>query len=189
MSDVAKLAEQLKETGDAAVALELLSATIARSHVEAALTVLKRAEPDDRARPVLRERLLFYFDNKEKDRGATLREALVRLLVGIAHPDDLDLYLRALTVYEGIPPSPKVDVAQKLRSAALIGVSEIDTELAQLYAVKLLGEVGDTSDFSGEPALTALNLLVRYERWQPIYQYLLLIHDYKPEYADVATTT
>ena len=78
-------------------------------------------------------------------------------------------------------------MAQKLRTAALIGVPEIDPELAQLYAVKLLSEVGDTSDFSSEPALTALNLLVRYERWQPIYQYLLLVRDYKPEYADVVS--
>jgi hypothetical protein len=47
--------------------------------------------------------------------------------------------------------------------------------------------VGDTSPFSGEPAQTALNLLVRYERWQPIYQYVLLIANYDPEYADVVS--
>ena len=86
------------------MALELLSATTARDHVEAALDVLQRSALDDSARPVLRERLNFYFENNEQDRGATLRETLVRLLIGIGHPDDLDLYLRALAVYEGIPP-------------------------------------------------------------------------------------
>jgi hypothetical protein len=184
---VKSLAERLKQTGDPALALELLGATTARSHVEAALSALNNAVLGDSARPVLRERLNFYFDNTERDRGGTLREALVRLLVSISHPDDLDLYLRAVAVYEGIPPTPQIDVVQKLRAAALVGISEIDVELAQLYAVKLLSEVGDTSDFSSEPALTALNLLARYERWQPIYQYLLLVRDYKPEYADVVS--
>ena len=147
----------------------------------------ERSALGDKARPVLRDRLNFYFENTDKDRGATLREAFVRLLIEIGHPDDLDLYLRALSVYEGIPPTPRIDVAQKLRTAALIALAGIDPELAQLYAVRFLSEVADTSDFSGEPAMTALNLLVRYERWQPIYQYVLLIRDYKPEYADVVS--
>lgn len=189
---VTSLAERVKQSSDPALALELLAATTARAHVEAALSVLKRSALgertlDDRARPVLRERLNFYFENTEKDRGATLREALVRLLVGINHPDDLDLYLRAVEVFEGIPPVPKIDVAQMLRAAALVGISEVDAELAQLHAVRLLSDVGNTSDFSGEPALTALHLLVRYERWQPIYQYALLVDGYKPEYADVVS--
>lgn len=187
VKSVTALAEQLKETGSAADALELLAATTARSHVEAALAVLRHAELDDQARPVLRDRFNYYMEHTDKDRGATLREALVKLLVGIAHPDDLDVYVRALGVYEGIPPTPKIDAAQKLRAAALAGAAEIDTDLAQLYGVKLLGEVGHTSDFSGEPALTALNLLVRYERWQPIFQYLLMVGSYKAEYADVVS--
>ena len=187
MSSVTELADQLKESGDPAVALQLLSATTARSHVEAALSALKRAVLDDNARPVLRDRFNFYMDHIDKDRGTTLREALVKLLVGIGHPDDLDLYLRAVSVYESVPPAIQIDVAQKLRAAALAGAAEIDSELAQLYAVKLLSEIADTSDFSSEPALTALNLLVRYQRWQPIYQYLLMVGGYKPEYADVVS--
>ncbi len=187
MSSVKELAERLKETGDPALALELLGATTARSHVEAALDALRRAALSDQARPVLRERLDFYFGNVERDRGATLREALVRLLIEIGHPDDLDQYLRGLVTYEGIPPTPSIDAAQKLRTAALIGVAAIEPDLAQLYAVKLLSEVKDTSDFSGEPALTALNLLVSYERWLPIYQYVMLVSEYKPEYADVVS--
>ncbi|MEO8392989.1 MAG: hypothetical protein ABI700_08345 [Chloroflexota bacterium] len=187
MTVISELAERLKETRDPQVALELLSATTARSHVEAALDVLRRSQLGDKARPALRERLIFYFENTDKDRGATLRQTFVNLLVEIGHPDDLDLYLRALSIYEGIPPTPRIDVAQKLRTAALIGLAGIDPEQAQLYAVKFLSEIGDTSDFSGEPAMTALNLLVRYERWQPIYQYLLLVRDYKPEYSDVVS--
>jgi hypothetical protein len=186
---VTSLAERMKQTGDPALALELLNATTARSHVEAALRVLSTAALDDKARPILRERLNFYFANTEKDRGATLREALVRLLVGINHPDDLDLYLRAIEVYEGIPPTPNIDVAQKLRAAALVGISEVDTELAQLHAVRFLSDVENTSDFSFEPALTALNLLRRYERWQPIYAYLLLVADYRAVYADFVSQT
>ncbi len=181
------MAERLKATGDPAAALELLSATTARSQVEAALAALKRAALDDRARPALRERLDFYFEHIDKDRGATLREALIRLLIGIGHPDDLDLYLRAVELHEGVPPLMQIDVAQMLRAAALAGIAEIDPELGQLYAVRLLSEVSDTSDFSGEPAVSALGLLARYERWQPIYQYLLLVDNYKAEYADVVS--
>jgi len=187
LSSITELADQLKETGNPTVALQLLSATTARSHVEAALSALRRASLDDNARPVLRERLVYYFDNKDKDRGATLREAFVKLLIDIGHPDDLDLYLRALSVYEGVPPVMQIDVVQKLRAAALAGAAEIDSDLAQLYAVKFISEVSDTSPFSSEPALTALNLLVRYQRWQPIYQYVLMINDYEPEYADVVS--
>lgn len=187
MPAITELAERLKETGDPALALELLAATTARSHVEAALAVLSRATLGDKARPVLRDRVDFYFAHTDKDRGATLREALLRLLIEIGHPDDRDRYLRGVGLYEGIPPVPKIDVAQKTRTAALIGLAGIDPDLAQLYAVKLLGEVKETSDFSSEPALTALNLLVRYERWQPIFQYLLMVGEYKPEYADVVS--
>jgi hypothetical protein len=187
LSEITQLADQLKSIGDPAIALRLLAATTAPSHVEAALAALSRAVLDDSARPVLRDRFDFYMDYTDKDRAATLRETFVRLLAGIGHPDDLDLYLRALSVYEGVPPVPKIDVAQKLRSAALAALAEIDSDLAQLYAVKFLGEPGETSDFSSEPALTALNLLIRYQRWQPIYQYLLLVGSYKPEYADVVS--
>jgi hypothetical protein len=187
MPSITELAERLKESGDPALALELLAATTARSHVESALVVLNRATLGDKARPALRERLDFYFAHPDKDRGATLRETLLRLLLEIGHPDDRDQYLRGLALYEGIPPTPRIDVAQKTRTAALIGLAGIDPDLAQLYAVKFLSEVKDTSDFSSEPALTALNLLVRYERWHPIYAYLLLLGEYKPEYADVVS--
>ncbi len=184
---VKALAEQVKQSGDPALALELLGATTARSLVEQALAVLRRSVLDDSARPTLRARYDFYAEHTDKDRGATLRENFVRLLVGIGHPDDLDIFLKAVNLYEGVPPVPQIDAAQKVRTAALAGISLIDGELAALYAVKLLGEVKDASDFSGEPALTALNLLVRSERWLPIYQYALLVDGYKAEYADVVS--
>lgn len=187
MSRVSELAEQLKATSDPAVALELLGVTTARSHVEAALHLLASSKPHDRARPVLRERFDYYSENPDKDRGATLREALVRLLIDIAHPDDLDVYERAIAVYEGIPPVPSIDAAQKLRAAALVGIADIDHDLATLYAVKLLSELRDTSEFSGEPALTALNLLVRYQRWHALFHYVLMIDGYRAEYADVVS--
>ncbi len=184
---VKALAEQVKQSGDPVLALELLSTTIVRSHVEDALAVLKRSVLDDNARPTVRERYAFYAEHSDKDRGATQRENFVRLLVEIGHPDDLDIYLRAVNLYEGAPPMPQIDIAQKVRAAALVGIAAIDSDVAALYAVKLLGEVKDTSDFSGEPALTALNLLIRYERWLPIYQYALLVDGYKAEYAEVVS--
>ena len=56
---------------------------------------------------------------------------------------------------------PVDDVAQNLRAAALAGLAPIDPPLACLYATRFLGEP-HTSVFNCEPAMTALDALVRF---------------------------
>ncbi len=174
MTGQAALLQQLKDETDPAarraLALDLLAKTKSRQAVEAALHALKNADLGDEARPILREKTAYYFANPGKDSGATLREALIRLLAGIGHREDADLYQRGVRVYERKPLN---DVTQTCRAAALVGLAMADRAACLRHAVRLLGEP-DTSPLSGEPSLTAINVLARFDERLPIYGFLLL---------------
>ena len=105
-----KLAELARQLGQAQdederreLALELLERSRRREHVDAALRALEGSELDDAARPLLRERALHYFEETRRDNGALIREQLLRLLLGIGHPDERDLWLRACTATKSSP--------------------------------------------------------------------------------------
>jgi hypothetical protein len=159
--------EDLKE------ALRLLGST-RRAEVDHALMLLERDAVRDQLTtehcPALRRKLIDLFEGPPvQDKAGLLREKLTRLLAHIAHPDDRDLFIRAATTYY---VQPVEDVAQNLRAAGLIGLAEIDRELACLYAVMLLGEA-DTSRFNGEPSVTAVNLLERFGQTLLLYQFII----------------
>ncbi len=168
-----QLHERLKSATDPeerrTTALDLLAATHSRQMVDDAIRALERIPPDEGARPVLRAKTQFYFDHPDRDSGGLLREKLVRLLTAIGHPDDADLYRAAARVYE---LKPVTDVAQTCRAAALVGLASADRALACLHATRLLGEP-HTSPLSGEPALTAIAVLARFDERLPIYAFLL----------------
>lgn len=174
MTGQAALLQQLKSESDPAarraLALDLLATSKKRQAVEAALLALQHANLGDEARPVLREKAAYYFDHPGKDSGAGLREALIRLLAGIGHREDADLFQQGLRVYER---QPAHDVAQTCRAAALVGLAMADRAACLRHAVRLLGEP-DTSPLSGEPSLTAINVLARFDERLPIYGFLLL---------------
>ena len=168
------LARQLRETQDDErrdLALELLARSRRREHVDAALRALEGSDPGDEARPLLRERALYYFDETQRDNGALIREQLLRLLLQIGHPDERDLWLRALHCYEIEPMMG--EVTQNLRAIGLVGLAEHAPELAQLHATRLLHELESASRFNSEPALTALNLLAQQKQPLVIYGWLL----------------
>ena len=48
-----------------------------------------------------------------------------------------------------------------------------DSDLAHVYATRLLNEINSASKFNGEPALTAINLLYQQDKTLPIYGFLL----------------
>ena len=154
------------------LALQLLEMSQKREMVDAALRTLEQADLNDNARPILRQKAEFYFDNDHRDNGALIREKLIRMLADLGHPDDRDLYLRGVDTYE-IEPFMG-EVTQNLRSVSLIGLAINDPDLAYLYATKLLGEIESTSQFNGEPAVTAINLLYQHDKTLPIYEFLLL---------------
>ena len=170
------LLQQLRQENDPAaarnIALELLDTTKRREMIDAALRVLEQSALDDDARPVLRNKTFYYFDQNQHDTGALLREKLMRMLMDIAHPDDRDIYLRGLETYEVQPLMG--EVTQNLRAIALIALAVNDPDLAHVYAVKLLSELESTSKFNSEPAVTAINLLHQHGKTLPIYEFLLL---------------
>lgn len=175
-ADLARQLEQAQEEAERReLALELLARSRRRDYVDAALRALEDSDPGDAARPLLRERAQYYFENTQRDNGALIREQLLKLLLQINHPDERDLWLRALYCYEVEPMMG--EVTQNLRAIGLVGLAAHDPDLAQLHALRLLHELHATSRFNGEPALTALNLLMQQEQPQPIYGWLLSCAD------------
>lgn len=175
--------QQLKRETDperaCALALELLRDHRERQIVDVALAKLKSCFLGDSARAVLRPTALYYLDHPERDSGCNVRDALARLLIEIGSPADLDLYLRGVEIHEQLLG---IDVAQALRASSLVGIAMHEPELGNAYAVSLLGDLVDTSRFSGEPAMTALNLLREQGDTVPIYLYLrMLAHVSMPE--------
>lgn len=168
-----RLLEHLKSASDSetrfALALDLLAVTQSRQMVDEALYALDHVPLDESMRPLLREKAWFYFDHPDKDSGGLLREKLVQLLTRIGHPDDVDLYRAATWVYE---QKPVIDVAQTCRAAGLVGLATADHALACLHATRVLGEA-DTAVLSGEPSLTAVNVLARFEAHLPVYAFVL----------------
>lgn len=182
--------QQLKGEIDAerasALALELLRDHRERQVVDAALAKLKTCVLGESARAVLRPTTLYYLDHPERDSGCNIRDALVRLLVEIGNPADLDIYLRGVEVHEQLLG---VDVGQTLRASSLVGIAMIDPTLGNAYAIRLLADLADTSRFSGEPAMTALSLLHEQGDTTPIYLYLrMLTHVPTPEFPQVKVT-
>ncbi len=169
------LLRQLRQTDDpnAArdLALALLSGSPRREAMDAALRALEQAELDASARPALRLTFTHYAQGKVRDSGGLVREKIVRLLLAIDDPNDLDIYLTAINTYER---QPVTDTAQNLRAAALVGVAMVSPELGYFHAVRLLSELDDVSRFNGEPALTAINLLAQQGQPLLLYQFLLL---------------
>ena len=170
------LLQQLRQTTDPTeardVALELLDTSRRREMIDAALHTLEQADLNDAARPVLRRRTWHYFERPRDDAGALIREKLLRMLADIGHPDEHDLYLRGLATYEIVPMMG--EVTQNVRAVSLVGLAANEPDLALTHATRLLCEIDSASEYNGEPAITAINLLSQRRQTQPIYAYLLL---------------
>lgn len=170
------LLQQLRQEQDPTtardLALQLLDTSKRREMIDAALHTLEHADLTDAARPVLRRKTWQYFETPRDDAGALIREKLLRMLVDLGHPDDRDLYERGLATYEIVPFMG--EVTQNLRAVSLIGLATNEHDLALTYAAKLLSELDSTSQFNGEPAVTAINLLSQRGQTAPIYTFLLL---------------
>ena len=82
-----------------------------------------------------------------------------------------ELLLRAVHTVEHAPPGG-LDEAAGLRAAALVSLLDIDDELAGYHAARLLVD-HETSQFSGEPAVTAATVLATLDRLEPLYAYVM----------------
>lgn len=176
MTQTTTLLQQLRQADDPTaardLALELLATARRREMIDAALHTLENAELDDRGRPALRGKAWHYFERHREDAGALIREKLLRMLVNIGHPDDRDLYLRGLSTYEIVPMMG--EVTQNLRAVGLVGLAINEPDLALTHATRLLCEIDSTSQYNGEPAVTAINLLSQRGQAHTIYAFLLL---------------
>ena len=177
MSTLAALYQQLlaaqSPTARRDLALELLDRANSRQYLDECLRVLRApalaALLDESQRPILRRKCLAWHQDGKRDKAGLLREGVTRLLIQIAHPDDIDIYQLGVETYY---LQPVDDVAQNLRSVSLAGIAPIDLPLACIYATRFLSEP-HTSVFNGEPAITALKVLERADQRLPIYQFLL----------------
>ncbi len=177
MATQAELAAALRSAESAAkkreLALALLSRTQSRQLLDDCIRALSSptviATLDESHRPILRRKYLGFHEEPRRDKAGLLREALTRLLVHIAHPDDGDIYRLGVETY---CLQPVADVAQNLRAAALAGLAALDAALAGLHAARLLGDE-HSSVFNCEPAMTALDVLVANGQSAVIYQFLL----------------
>jgi hypothetical protein len=155
------------------LALQLLAATRSRDYVDAALSALRRENVidllGDAHRPALREKVYYYFENPDRDQGGLIREQIIRLLMAIGHPGDMDVYTQGAVTYHR---QPVRDSAQNLRAASLAAMVALDQAWGCAYAARLLGEP-DTSDLSGEPSLTALKVLAGCGQFLPVYLFAL----------------
>ena len=132
--------------------------------VIAAASVLEAAA-DERARVALLARYEELDQNgARRDPGGAIRIALLRSLAPIAWPDDAALFARAASTYE----HRYGEVAGDLRAAGLLGLSEVDRNLAGFHAVRLLHDQ-HTSPMSGEPAVTAARVLAGIGQPLPLY--------------------
>ena len=128
------------------------------------------ALPND---PRLREALVECYDalaaGPKRDPAASLRAELLRALRPLVTVADRERLEKALVTYEF---GPLGENCSGLRAAALLALGDLDPDLAELYAVHLLGD-GHTEHMSGEPALTAVQFLVRRGALATVYLHAL----------------
>jgi hypothetical protein len=166
--DVSRL--KILAVGDEQPFLECVSELLAsgdRLAREAALDALL-----ERPLPRLREQLRsVYFEmdseGEKRDPGAHLRTGIARVLLAGEDPRDLDIALRAADTRER---SMGVDCTANLRSLGLRIIAEADPVLFPYVAVE---HVDDSSEFSPEPANTALQLLAATGHEVSVYQWIV----------------
>jgi len=155
-------------------ALELVETEDNLDVVQAALDALADT-PDARVRRALLDRFTRDADGGGGDSGCYRRVALLQALRYRAQRDDAAVLERGVTTYEFTPPftgSTRGEVAAGLRSVALVTLNEVDETLAGYHAARLLVD-RYTSPMSGEPAVTAAQVLAAQGHALPLYGYVL----------------
>lgn len=142
--------------------------------VQAALDVLA-SSADPRARLAIVDAYAACTDGRRRDAGCYIRTALMQSLRHVARKDDAGMAEQAVSTYEFMPPfggPTGGEVAAGLRSAALVTLNEIDETLAGYHSVRLLTD-RYTSPMSGEPAVTAVQVLAAQGQPLPLYAYVV----------------
>jgi hypothetical protein len=138
--------------------------------VAEAIGLLRDRAPDEVREAILDRYRELAEDGPRLDRGATVRTALLTGLRGLTRSMDAALAEEACYVYETSATS-KWDVAGNLRGAALVLLAELDVNLALFQAARLLVDPA-TPEMSGQPALTAAQLLRANDQLLALYTFL-----------------
>lgn len=166
LSRLAVLAAGGDESAFRDYALELLASGDRRAR-EATLEALVD-HPVAGTRDALRELYVELEAQPDKlDPGAHLRIAVARILLAGGDARDVDIGLRAADTYE---KSMGVDSTANLRSLGLRIIAAADPDLFPYVAVE---HIDDSSDFSPEPANTALQLLAGSGHQLSVYQWIM----------------
>ena len=166
LSRLTVLAAGDDEAAFSAVVLELLASgdRVAR---EAALMALM-----ERPLPAMRDTLRTLYvdldgDPGKQDPGAHLRTGIAQILLANGDARDIDIALRAVDTRES---SMGVDCTGNLRALGLRIIAAADPDIFPYVAAE---HVDDASDFSPEPANTALQLLANTGHQVSVYQWLI----------------
>jgi len=139
------------------------------------------AEADDaRLRRSLLERYQALAQEPVDDHGCVLRTAIVRALRGVAHRADVPVLEHAAMTYEFMNPGRR-EVAGDLRGAALLCMHDVEPDRAAFHAVRLLTDEQRHRQLSGEPALTAAQVLRDLGYTLPLYECVLRHPDFGAE--------
>ncbi len=152
--------------GQAALAEEFVRSSTNMEVVRPALAVLQeRADPA--TRPVLHDKYAWCEQAPERnDSGGMVRAAIIRALRPMVQPGDMPILQRALVSYQMVG---MYEVCAELRGAALLALNDLDPDLAGLYAARFLGDPRNGN--SGEPALSAIKVLVAQQNMAPVFAY------------------
>ncbi len=152
--------------GQAALAEEYVRTSTNMEVLRPALAVL-RERADPAARPVLHEKYAWCEQSPERnDSGGFVRASIIRALRPIIQPGDMPILRRALVSYQRVG---LYDVVAELRGAALLALNDLDPDLAGLYAARFLRDPENGN--SGEPALSAIKVLVAQQNLAPVFAY------------------
>lgn len=148
-------------------AIELIAHERVHRLLEPSLDLLLES-PSLAARPALRERFVDLTDTGVRyDQDCSLRVRIVKVLRAIESPEDVDLAERGVRTIQLQPPA-RIDVAQGLRGQSLLWLAERDPVRAEYLAVELLQDPHESA-FSGEPAVTAIQVLAARGQVLPIW--------------------
>lgn len=161
----------LDPQAQAAHAATLLDARHGAEVIVSVLQILTNT-PYAPARAALWDLYAYYGGRgQQRDPAAYIRSAIVRALREVVLPDDVPRLAEVTNTYVFPPPEFREEGAM-LRSAALAALNELDDDLARYHAVRLLANE-HTDPMSGEPALTAANVLASRGEVLPLYFYVM----------------
>jgi hypothetical protein len=151
-------------------AVALLQPRNGLATVQAAVDILIR-HPQPESKPALLELYAYYTERETSDPACYVRSQILLALRPLAVPADLSFFWAAAETY-AFPPPQFTEEGGLLRANALLVLSELDDEAARYAATRLLVDE-HTAAMSGEPAVTAAQVLTGLDELLPLYLYVM----------------